>query len=261
MDKTYTIIPDFILDFDLNLSEVVALSVIYGFSQDGESEFSGSYAYLARKCKCSRQWAIGIVSSLIKKGYVTKTVDTVKGVKKIRLRTEIGSQESLLVKKIDQSTLSSKVVKKVDKGSQESLPNNISDNIIDNINNPTARTRERIDNGFLTVSSMEREALGFSPEKIVDAKRGKLRVAAIRLAGSGDDRWAMTAKQIDRFVAYWGERLRGTDKIRAENDEYFCLPDKMERWVAGDNERGKRERNVEPIDARPISERMTINRK
>lgn len=108
---------------------------------------------------------------------------------------------------------------------------------------------------------MEREALGFKPEAIVDAKREKLRAAATRLAGSGDERWKMSAKQIDRFVSYWGERLRGTDRIRAEMDEYFNLPDKMERWVSGDQmkEKNKEGPGAQPIDVRPISERMIIN--
>ena len=107
---------------------------------------------------------------------------------------------------------------------------------------------------------MEREALGFKPEAIVDAKREKLRAAATRLASSGDGRWKMSAKQIDRFVSYWGERLRGTDRIRAEMDEYFSLPDKMERWISGDQMMGRSKEVpvAQPIDARPISERMIM---
>lgn len=110
MDKTYTIIPDFMLDYDLTMTEIVALAVIYGFCQDGKSDFHGSYGYLARKCKCSRQWAIELVSSLVKKGYLAKDIETINGVKICHLHTKIGSQESLLP------------VNKVDKGSQESLP-------------------------------------------------------------------------------------------------------------------------------------------
>lgn len=113
MDNTYTIIPDFMLDYDLNMTETVALAVIYGFCQDGKSDFHGSYSYLARKCKCSRQWAIELVASLVKKGYVSKRIKEINGVKVCHLRTESDSQESLLP------------VKKVDGGSQESLPNNI----------------------------------------------------------------------------------------------------------------------------------------
>ena len=140
MDRTYTVIPDFLLDFEnLNLTEVVALSVIFGFSMDGTSEFRGSYSYLARKCKCSRQWAISTVTSLIRKGYVEKRVDNVNGVKMMMLRAVVGGQESLqavnsvdqrgVVKKIDhQSSLSTEVVNSVDGGGQLSLPNNRKEN-------------------------------------------------------------------------------------------------------------------------------------
>lgn len=125
MDKTYTIIPDFMLDYDLTMTETIALAVIYGFSQDGKSNFHGSYSYLARKCKCSRQWAIELVSSLVKKGYLAKDIETINGVKICHLRTKIGSQESLLpVNKVDRGSQES-----LPGGSQESLPNN---KVIDN---------------------------------------------------------------------------------------------------------------------------------
>ena len=81
MDKTYTIIPDFMLDYDLNMTEIVALAVIYGFCQDGKSDFHGSYNYLARKCKIERRSAMRIVGRLEQKGYVTRTLSEVGGVK------------------------------------------------------------------------------------------------------------------------------------------------------------------------------------
>ena len=141
MDNTYTIIPDFLLDYDLTLSETVALAVIYGFCQDGESDFHGSYSYLARKCRCSRQWAIEIVASLVKKGLVQKEVTESKGVKSCSYRVTFrGSQESL------------PPVKKVDRGSQESLPNNIS---IENI-------KEKKDIKFNFLSALK--SLGVSDE-------------------------------------------------------------------------------------------------
>ena len=127
MDKTYTIIPDFLLDYDLTLSETVALAVIYGFCQDGESDFHGSYNYLARKCRCSRQWAIEIVASLVKKGLVQKEVTESKGVKSCSYRVTF-------------------------RGSQESLPNNIS---IENIN-------EKKDIKFNFLSALK--SLGVSDE-------------------------------------------------------------------------------------------------
>lgn len=78
MDKTYTIIPDFMLDYDLNMTEIVALAVIYGFCQDGKSDFHGSYGYLARKCKIEKRSAMRIVGRLERKGYVTRTLSEVR---------------------------------------------------------------------------------------------------------------------------------------------------------------------------------------
>lgn len=149
MDKTYTIIPDFLLDYDLTLSETVALAVIYGFCQDGESDFHGSYNYLARKCRCSRQWAIEIVASLVKKGLVQKEVTESKGVKSCSYRVTFrGSQESLPpVKKVYRGSQES-----LPGGSQESLPNNIS---IENIN-------EKKDIKFNFLSALK--SLGVSDE-------------------------------------------------------------------------------------------------
>lgn len=113
------------------------------------------------------------------------------------------------------------------------------------------------------VSSVERDMVGFQPEAVAGLKREKLRKAVEALAASGDSRYAMSVAQITRFVNHWGARLRQTDRIRAEEDEYFSLPGKVESWVIGD--RAMRGTNpapqapqapVEPIDTRPISERL-----
>lgn len=271
MNKTYTVVPDFLLDYqDLNLTEVVALSVIFGFSMDGASKFQGSYSYLARKCKCSRQWAISTVASLIKKGYITKKVDDVNGVRMVSLKAVFPGQESLplvnsvdqrrVVKKIDhQSTLSTEVVNSVDGGGQLSLPNNIKENIYKNITH-SARACE--DSSMFYISSVERDALGYQPEAIAQLKREKLHKAVEDLAASGDLRYAMSALQISRFVNHWGARLRQTDRVRAEEDEYFSLPAKMESWVLGDKVKDVAKAvssavPVAPVDARPISERLS----
>ena len=45
--RGYTNIPDWMLAFDLDVYETIIYAVIYGFSQDGTSTFSGSQKYLA----------------------------------------------------------------------------------------------------------------------------------------------------------------------------------------------------------------------
>ena len=129
MDKTYTIIPDFMLDLDLSITETVALAVVYGFCQDGESDFHGSYNYIARKCKVTRSWAVKIMNGLIEKGLVSKVVTENNGVKSCSFRIVKGSIETTLpVQKIHQGS-----VETTPGGSVETTPNNISiENIKDN---------------------------------------------------------------------------------------------------------------------------------
>lgn len=90
MDKTFTVIPDFMLDFDLSLRETVALAVIYGFCQDGSSDFHGSYNYLARKIKVNRRNAMRVIERLEEKGYIIKDVNEFEGVKSCSIRCSFG---------------------------------------------------------------------------------------------------------------------------------------------------------------------------
>ena len=149
MDKTYTIIPDFLLDYDLTLSETVALAVIYGFCQDGESDFHGSYSYLARKCKVTRRRIIKIVAHLESLGLIQKEVSEVKGVKSCSIRSIVkgSEQSSPVVNIVHQGSEQSSPV-----DSEQSSPNNIS---IENIN-------EKKDIKFNFLSALK--SLGVSDE-------------------------------------------------------------------------------------------------
>lgn len=125
MDKTYTIIPDFMLDYDLSITETVALAVVYGFCQDGESDFHGSYNYIARKCKVTRSWAVKIMNGLIAKGLVSKVVTEKNGVKYCSFRIVKGSVETTPpVQKLHRGG-----VETTPGGSVETTPNNIDNKI------------------------------------------------------------------------------------------------------------------------------------
>lgn len=77
----YTNIPDWMLSFDLDVYETIILAVIYGFSQDGDSTFSGSQNYLARKAKCSRSKVARTLPKLVSIGLVEKLDRDVRGVR------------------------------------------------------------------------------------------------------------------------------------------------------------------------------------
>ena len=79
-DKGYTTIPDWMLSLDLDIYEVIILAVIYGFSQDGESSFTGSQNYLAWKAKCSRAKVARALPKLVEMGLIHKKDVTIRGV-------------------------------------------------------------------------------------------------------------------------------------------------------------------------------------
>ncbi len=61
---------------ELNLSgnELIAYALVYGFSQDGFSRFEGTASYVAEWCGLSRERATKLLSRLVSKGLLTKTV-------------------------------------------------------------------------------------------------------------------------------------------------------------------------------------------
>ena len=69
------------LSLDLDVYETIILAVIFGFSQDGDSTFSGSQNYLARKAKCTRRKVAMALPKLVDMGLVIKIDKDVRGIK------------------------------------------------------------------------------------------------------------------------------------------------------------------------------------
>ena len=113
----------------LSGNELIVYALIYGFSQDGKSEFYGSLNYIKSALGCnSKQTVINLISKLELKGLVSKSKKTVKGVENNFYKAFVeGSPKSGLVQKVD------KVVQKVDEGSPKSGLNN--NNTYNNKNN------------------------------------------------------------------------------------------------------------------------------
>ena len=75
--------------------ELQAYAIIYGFTQDGETEFMGSINYIAEWLGCTRKTVIETLKSLIQKGYITKTQTTVNGVMVNYYKTVLPIPESV----------------------------------------------------------------------------------------------------------------------------------------------------------------------
>ena len=75
--KNYIAIADWMVqDFDLNTKELLTYAIIYGFSQDGESSFSGSLSYLACWLGIRRDNVMRYLNSLVDKGLISKEKKT-----------------------------------------------------------------------------------------------------------------------------------------------------------------------------------------
>ena len=89
--RSYTVIPDWMLDLGLDIWETVILAVIFGFCQDGESSFTGSWSYLQRKACCSRPKVSRALAHLVELGYISKKDVYTDGVKFCQYRFAWGS--------------------------------------------------------------------------------------------------------------------------------------------------------------------------
>lgn len=100
----------------LNLKGIAleVYAIIYGFSQDGESSFTGSLQYLCDFTNTSRPTVIKALKELVEKGYILKYETDINGVKFNRYKADLqvvknlytGGQEAL------------------QRGSKGTLPNN-----------------------------------------------------------------------------------------------------------------------------------------
>ena len=122
-------------DLKLSGNELIVYAVIYGFSQDGNSWFSGSRAYLAHWCQVSKMTVSTNLNKLVQKGLIEKRSRVENGVTFADYRAV---QSAIpVVKNFDG------VVKKFDGGSKESLPGGSKESLHHTID--TDITREKIE--------------------------------------------------------------------------------------------------------------------
>lgn len=144
-------------ELKLSGNELILYALIYGFSQDGESEFYGSLNYVSTALNCSKPTVIKALNSLIDKNLIYKNQNSINGIVYSKYSVNQiyfnGSKETLLVKNNDLGS------KETLRGSKETLPNN---NIYNNIYNNKEST--------LFQNDLEDESLKTKKEKEKQAK-------------------------------------------------------------------------------------------
>lgn len=78
----YIHVPGFaIVEYGLSGNDLLCYSLIYGFTQDGETEFSGSLSYIASALNVTKQNAKKVLDRLIEKGLIDKKENYINNVK------------------------------------------------------------------------------------------------------------------------------------------------------------------------------------
>lgn len=139
--ESYVVLRPFMVEeLGLKGSELVAYALIYGFSQDGASWFTGSAQYVADWCGITRRNAINVLQKLTDKGLVEK-VRTGQGCAYMVCKNITGEKTSLVKKHHRTGEKTSPAGEKTSPVTGEKTsPNNIGD-ITSNKDSDNARER------------------------------------------------------------------------------------------------------------------------
>jgi hypothetical protein len=115
MRNNYIVIQGWMItDLNLNGSSLLTFALIYGFSQDGNSEFTGSINYVCKWLNCSRPTAMKALKELCEMDLIVKSELVVNGVTFNRYKISLEGVKKLYTG--SKETLQG--------GSKEILPNN-----------------------------------------------------------------------------------------------------------------------------------------
>lgn len=256
--RPFVLVQDWMFDLELNISEVVAVAVIYGFTQGGEHTCHASLPYFQRRCALSKQ---GVVDML-------KRIEA-KGILKVDRKPGKQNEYSLnfeVVKKLDQSEnltrqeTTQNPSRNLTPSPHTPYPDNKDNKYIttqgacdahvcthEDGSEPSLGTTpqppsppvpSRDKDSLFYVSSVMREWCGFDPDRIAEVKRKNMSEALDRAAARLESEGLrMSPEQRARFLDHWCAHRPGSEAIRAEGDPYFSLYAKARIWVSSDAER------------------------
>lgn len=124
--ENFYVIQSFMMkDLKLKPNEALIYAIIYGFSQDNQTTFSGSIRYLMENTNLSKQTVLNILKDLTQKEYIVKLEKVNNGVKfceyKANLEVLSGKESIPVVKSLDNPE-NVPVVQNLDEGSQKNIP-------------------------------------------------------------------------------------------------------------------------------------------
>ena len=119
-------------DLKLKGNELSIYAIIFGFTQDGESWFTGSLTYLQDWLGVSKNTVRSALDSLVGKGFIFKDTQSVNGIVYNRYKNNYS-----------ESKIDTGVYQNLDGGVSKIDTNNKEYNILDNINNNIIPSKEK----------------------------------------------------------------------------------------------------------------------
>lgn len=233
---TYIVLQGWMLELDLpSAREERAFALIYGFCQDGESEFTGSINYLSKWLRCSRPTTIKTMDNLVKEGLLVKRQDNINNVVFNRYKVNFeevsrrrngftSSKETLrgVVKNVDQGSKEN-----LRGGSKETLPNNTNlYNTIDKHKNISLSEKENFTQNEKEVKTENVEAAK-EKEKSCAKKENAPKLSPTEMKVQD------ALKKAKKHFEDWPDDKRiylERAKIK-EDDEGFNFDDQLEQWI------------------------------
>lgn len=160
--------------------ELQVFAIIYGFSQDGESVFSGSLSYLCEWVGASKPTIIKALKELVEKEYITKETSEINNVTFNRYRANtstienltgskeslLGSKDSLTNNKINNNTNISSKDDILGKGQPQSASS--SGKLFSSAKPQTRKSSVQKTNTFITACQREAVKKEFSKEVLAE---------------------------------------------------------------------------------------------
>ena len=173
-----------VTDLGLKGNELIIYACIYGFSQDNQT-FSGSLQYLADWTNSTKQGVIKSLKSLVEKGLLVKKENIINGVKFCEYYT---TKFNTLLNKVEYP-----IKQSLTGGMQQSLPNNID---INNIDNKIDKKKESKKDTFDAIISNYAKG----NEEITDLLSEWLKVRKAKRAAMTDRAIQMNIDKLDKLA-------------------------------------------------------------
>jgi hypothetical protein len=171
-ENTYINIQAFMVnDLHLKGNELLIYAIIFGFSQDEESEFTGSLQYLADWTQSTKQGVMKALQSLCEKQLILKNVEYKNNIRFCTYKT------STVLNKVEQGIKQSLTgyETKFNGGIKQSLPNNINNTLDNTITNNIPKEKKHKLGTYLNVLLSDKEL-----QKLIDELGQEKASAVIR---------------------------------------------------------------------------------